>query len=193
VAHEDLVSLEWPDLDWSSEKVAASLDTAHAAVVARGKGARSWYLGNHKGKGRASKALRGISSICIGIAAVFPALSVANPSFHVATWGYVPLALAGGFYGADRVFGFSDAWMRYMVTAMRLGARLELADVQWEARRAARGTTPTPEAVQADLEHLRGLAEDLSDLVTAETEQWAKQIGVAMTALQAAAEAAKGR
>lgn len=195
MAEKDLRSIDWPPaLPWSGSEVTSSLDQAYGVVAARGWGAQKWYLDNHDGKKQLSKIFRGASSIAIGSAALFPAVAVANPDLGVATWGYVPLALAAGLYGADRVFGFSDAWMRYMVTAMKLASRLEVADVQWEARRASWGGSPPPPAeVEAALVFLIDLAAELSGLVSAETEQWANQIAGAMSALQAAAEAARTR
>jgi len=92
-----------------------------------------WFL---RKKNRPSIYSRGIRfgaiilTIIGGISPILQGIDYLS-QFNFTQYGYVSLALAAGLVGLDKYFGFSNAWMRYMLTQITLQQILDQFSIDW--------------------------------------------------------------
>jgi len=81
-----------------------------------------WYEKYRKGKRVASRLFRGLAIAAVAVGTLCPLIDAAlkSPSWAFGQWGYVAFALAAAFVGADKFFGVSSSWMRFMLASLDL-------------------------------------------------------------------------
>ncbi len=88
------------------------------------KKARQWYWTSIKSKKRASYVIRIVSFSLLVLGAALPLLAgmagEAEKSLYLTQAGVAALAVAGLLQAADRVFGWSSGWLRYIVTVTEM-------------------------------------------------------------------------
>jgi hypothetical protein len=88
-------------------------------------------------------------------------------------WASVALVLAAALIGSDRYFGFSSAWMRFMLSELKLNALVEDFGLAWHAERATWADgLPSDEQVERALASLREFVAAASGVVRDETSAW---------------------
>jgi hypothetical protein len=139
-----------------------------------------WYLWRKTGRAAWSKVWRG-GAILLGVAGgLTPLLHAAYADAPSSEWGFLLLGLAGGFVLADRIFGLSSSWTRFMRTQAALQAdlaRAQTAYLSWQTRNG------DAEVVTEDAaKELVGIATELIEKTTAavfqETASWADDLAV---------------
>lgn len=159
------------NLKQDSNATSATADAVYAAITDYYREVAAWYLHEKEKKKWASKIIRAISLILAVTGGIVP-LAVAaglgmNPSV-----GYVLLALAGGLQLADRYFGYSEAWSRYIAVAMRCNALNLQLQVEW-----ARMVAYAPDAQRTDTWNLlTSHAGLLGETISSETEDWSSSL-----------------
>lgn len=99
------------------------------------------------------------------------ALAAGRP--ELGNWGFVLLGLAAGAFGYDRYFGYSTAWLRYIVAAMTIRAHLTQFQLSWVREMAHLGERePTAEEVLALVETVREFVTAVNEAVRVETDSW---------------------
>ena len=90
--------------------------------------------------------------------------------------GYVLLGLAAASIGLDRFFGFSSAWMRYIMTALILEKSLSEFRMEWAMMVAKlAGSSPTTEQVQSMLQRVKEFVAYVDGKVEEETRDWVSE------------------
>ncbi|MFC5287624.1 SLATT domain-containing protein [Actinokineospora guangxiensis] len=139
-----------------------------------------WYLWRKTSRSRLSKACRA-AAILLGVAgAALPLVHSAYPPGPAPEWGFVLLALSGGCVLADRLFGFSSSWTRFMRTQAALQAELAVAQARFLGWSGAQGDTEavTPESAADLIAITQELIEKTSAVVLQETATWADDLTV---------------
>lgn len=139
-----------------------------------------WYLWRKTNRSQWSKACR-TAAILLGVAGgLTPLLHSAYPQGPAPQWGFVLLAIAGGFVVADRILGFSSSWTRFMRTQATLQAELALAQARYLSWRGTLGddTVVTPEAAADMIAIAQDLIEKTTNVVFQETASWADDLAV---------------
>ncbi|MEV4630265.1 SLATT domain-containing protein [Micromonospora sp. NPDC049523] len=139
-----------------------------------------WYLWRKTSRARWSKACRG-AAILLGVGGgVVPLLHAAWPGGPGPEWGFVLLAVAGGFVLADRIFGFSSSWTRFMRTQATLQTDLARAQARFLSWRGALpdGATVPPDAAAEVIAIASELIEKTTTVVFQETASWADDLAV---------------
>ena len=139
-----------------------------------------WYLWRKTSRSRLSKACRA-AAILLGIAGgVLPLVHAAYPQGPAPEWGFVLLALAGGCVLADRIFGFSSSWTRFMRTQAALQAELAVAQARFLGWCGTHGddTATTPESAAELIAITHELIEKTAAVVLQETTTWADDLAV---------------
>ncbi|MFG2050765.1 SLATT domain-containing protein [Micromonospora sp. NPDC048935] len=139
-----------------------------------------WYLWRKTSRARWSKACRG-AAILLGVGGgVVPLLHAAWPGGPGPEWGFVLLAVAGGFVLADRIFGFSSSWTRFMRTQATLQTDLARAQARFLSWRGALpdGATIPPDAAAEVVAIANELIEKTTTVVFQETASWADDLAV---------------
>jgi hypothetical protein len=145
-----------------------------------------WYMADRLGRKRASRILRGLVLVLAAAGGLVPLANITMGT-SVSGWGYLLLALAGVCFGFDRYLGLSSGWMRDVTTAQRVQRRLQGFQFAWmklnvtDARDDVTESSPLPY-----LELLRDFANDLSDLVMGETDDWVSEFQTGLQQLESA-------
>ena len=90
-----------------------------------------------------------------------------------AQWGYIAFASAGACVAADKFYGMSSCWIRYMKTQLVLEAALTDLRYDWFALLAkVEKQQPTPEQVQAMLQKMKEFVVLVHAQIQEETDAW---------------------
>lgn len=130
-----------------------------------------WYRRKKKTLQRLSRIIRFFAMLCLTIGGVLPMVSKMSDGISPYL-GYVFLTLGGSFLLADRVFGISAGWTRFMITASKIEALSEsfrimaIESIDIESRESAE------KVLRLSLD----LTQAISMLVQKETEFWASDM-----------------
>jgi hypothetical protein len=162
-----------PELVWRDEKVQANLTELRCWGERLANDTINWYLSEKQGKARWSRALRALSAILATLGGAVPVAALAAGYPSLGNWGFVLLGLAVGAFGYDRYFGYSTAWLRYMVAAMGLRAHLTQFQLSWVREMAHLGEREaTAEETLVLVEMVREFVAVVNETVRAETDSW---------------------
>jgi hypothetical protein len=144
-----------------------------------------WYLREKERKKTRSKTLRGTALALVTCGGLIPLMSAVAPWVN-AQVGYLFLAAAAALTLADKSFGYSAAWDRFVRLAVEANVLYLRLQVEW---RSGVGR-------DRDTDHLwelvEGYAARLGELVLSETTKWSDELQSSIDELQSAV-AIKGR
>jgi hypothetical protein len=177
---EDLGPSPFPDLSWQPSCLAKSLDELFHYVTGESERAIAWYLRKRKPMQWGGQLLRLGAIVAAGVAGVTPLLaeifeSPGGPGVDP-LWAAVALTAAGTLILLDRFWGFTSAWVRYMVASQELTAALDAFRIDW-ARHQLRwgGGEPEVEQVDAMIGECREFLMRVRSVVGSETRIWARE------------------
>ena len=175
-------------MDWNPNKVEESLQTVFEKATTIGQGAIKWYSNSKKSKKWWAQAIR-ISSIVLGaIAALLPTigdmLSKDGMPGIPGGWTTICLGAAGALLLFDKYFGFSSAWMRYIIAEMQLQQVEQEFEMDWENERASwQGSPPTMDQVKQMLARCKAFTSQISTIVREETNVWVQEFQTTINTL----------
>ncbi|MEU2061919.1 SLATT domain-containing protein [Streptomyces sp. NPDC013455] len=170
----DLTGRAFPLGDWGEP--AERLDELYRWAERRALETTAWYLRDRIWKRRGARVLRTGAAAGAVAGAALPLLDLTGVAGGVAPWGCLALLLTAASVGVDRYFGVTSGWMRDVATAQAVQRRLQSFQFDWasesvrEVLGPAEGTAS--EAAERCLSVLRRFAEDITELVRAETADW---------------------
>jgi hypothetical protein len=175
-----LPSVEFPV--WDSQDVSKSLQGLFLATVKQGESAIAWYRDNIKMKRIGSQILRSAAIVLASIGALLPLVGAAVSRFDQsntwktlvdAQWGYIAFATAAACVAADKFYGFSSGWIRYMKTQMALEGALTDLHYDWIALVSkVPNQQPTGDQVQGMLQKMKDFVVLVRTQVQQETDAW---------------------
>ena len=180
-----------PTPDWSEGKVESSLQELFDHCIKRGGNAIDWYT-SAKSKNRFwARALRMGAIILVAVGGVLPMLSEmvsngngpADPDAIGIPPGLsaVAFAVAGMLVILDRFFGYSSAWMRYVLTEAKIQTMLEAFAVGWQMERSSwQAPVPTAEERKKLVQRADVFLSELRKTIEAETAAWAEEFKSAL-------------
>jgi hypothetical protein len=151
-----------------------------------------WYERNRMWKRSASRLFRALSIVAVAIGTLCPLIDAAYPSTprNFGQWGYVAFALAAAFVGADRFFGLSSSWMRYMVARLELDRALKEFRFEWTRLTAElQGKPLSIENFQVCLKAIQTFTLRVQDIIKQETEGWITEFQRSLAELEKAVKA----
>lgn len=176
---QDLDPSPFPELSWQPSCLAKSLDELFHYVTGESERAIAWYLRKRKPMQWGGQLLRLGAIVAAGVAGVTPLLaeifeSQGSPGVDP-LWAAVALTAAGTLILLDRFWGFTSAWVRYMVASQELTAALDAFRIEW-ARHQLRWGGGEPEVEQADamIGECREFLMRVRSVVGSETRIWAR-------------------
>ncbi|KUO16932.1 SLATT domain-containing protein [Streptomyces dysideae] len=190
----DLMGRTFPLGDWGEP--ADRLDELYRWVERGALETAAWYLADRVWKRRGARALRCGAAAGAVAGAALPLLDMTGVVGGVAAWGYLALLLGVACVAGDRFFGVTSGWIRDVATAQAVQRRLQVLQFDWasecvrEVLGPAEGTAS--EAAERCLGVLRRFAEDVTELVRAETADWMVEFrtGTAPLGIQSAVPSA---
>lgn len=192
--------LQAHNLQWDAENRQKSLNTVYDYTVDEVQDTIAWYVKNIRGKRRWGWWLRVAAVFFAGLGTIYPImieliffegfLSV----FNSPIWATVFLSFGAGALAVDRIFGFSNAWMRYMKTQMLLECKLDDFEYLWEMESIkAQGEIPTNEQVQARVAQCATFRREVAKIVEEETSVWVQEFQSAMQSLNDSLQSQRDR
>jgi hypothetical protein len=183
---QDVYSLPLEGLSWKSdEERETSLHKAYAYAESRAQQNVGWYLSNKKRQAFWSRSLRFLAIMLTTLGGLAPIVGSTGwlkfeggPDYEpvVRMMGYVFLGLAAACVGLDRFFGFSSAWMRFIVTALLLEKALSEFRMEWAMGLAKLGKkSPTDEQLQSMLQRIKEFVAYVDGKVEEETREWVSE------------------
>jgi len=166
--------------DWADPE--AALILLYRQAEAKAAEAIDWYLRERRPKKRASRWIRAAAILFAAAGGLQPLVSLARPGSSSAAWGYPLLGVAAACLAFDRFFGLSSGWMRCMLAAQHLQARLERFQYDW-ASAYLTGPAPTTERLAL----LREFTMDVGEVVQRETVEWEQEFQSNLARLEAQA------
>ena len=172
--HGDLAPfVQRPYLAWDAANTEASLASIHERACEAAQVAITWYLKAKRPKQRGARMIRGGAIVLAALAGVIPMMAQSNVTSIEPVWASVALALGASAILADRFFGFSSAWMRFITTELQLRQLLDEFQLDWDAERASwKGAAPTDEQTQRGIGRCRTFISHVNGIVRDETKLW---------------------
>ncbi len=185
---DDIQQSKLAELDWSSDSRSASLSTLYDHAVGYATASEDWYTVERRSKRIWGQTLR-VGSICLGaVAAILPLISELYRDEGVPdiapAWATVALAVAAALIGLDRYFGFSSGWMRFMLTAQRVGALRHDFEYEWQELRAAAESPPSDDQLVEPIQLARKLVADVDGAIAKETDAWVAEFDSALEQIE---------
>ncbi|NDJ75680.1 MAG: SLATT domain-containing protein [Chloroflexi bacterium] len=182
---EDIPTPAIVTFDWSTDNLERSLERLYRQTIENAENAQEWYRDAKPGKKRMAQWLRYIAIIAAAVGGIIPIIAGTWDNISPG-WSSIALAIAAAAVALDRFFGYSSAWMRFMLTSRQIGDRLKAFRYEWEAERivwqAAGGLTPQETARLVRM--LATFANEVNNMVTQETRQWAQEFQTALQDLE---------
>ncbi len=165
-------------LRWDGEHSDESLNRVAAYAVVYARDCQAWYQKSSRPKKRAAQWIRGIVVISTASGGILPVIA----GLETFKWlnpvlASIVLAFGATALAFDRYYGFSSAWMRYIITELKLKGMIEVFELEWLQEKAIWQMKDKPEAVRLDytrqmLGRCARFTTDVSKLVEDETLNW---------------------
>jgi hypothetical protein len=175
-------------LKWDPSDVPGSLQKLRDYVEQQADTAGAWYL-RHKGtKSWFSRYMRLGVILATSLGALLPiAGEIWSDRLGWARSGLVPALLVGiaaALLGADRAFGFSTGWIRYITTAAMIRKALEEFRLDWALKMSQAATPPTNDQVADLVRSAKAFRLAVEGSVLDETRAWAVEFQNALAQLE---------
>jgi len=173
--------------DFASLPAERSLPAIYDHAKCVSERAREWYWRNIDRKRRWSVAVRSISFTLLVAGAVLPVcaglMSDAQARLNSTQWGVVALAVAGLLQAADRIFGWSSGWLRYISTVTNMENVTRRFELEWSNHLINKAGPVGEEDKPRLFEMAKRMEEDISKLQSDETEKWVAEFNTSLALL----------
>ncbi len=193
MANDDIKRKSVEELPWDDADRAASLAVVYQHALDCAIEAEDWYKQERKSKRLWGRGLRSSAIVLGAVAAVMPVLSELSGSGIQPGWSTVALAVGAGLVGLDRYFGFSTAWMRFMVTAQRIAELRHRFESAWQLAQSKAANPPSDEELATFLALAHGLEKAVDGEIDLETKAWVTEFDSALEWSNGEAVAQKNR
>ena len=161
---------------YANKAAEEAIPEIYRRATTHSKNARKWYWDSIKSKRIWSWGIRILSFTLLVVGVVLPlvaAISTDDKNTLLCTQlGVVALAVAGLMQAADRIFGWSSGWLRYMTTVTAMEAATQQFELDW-ANHFLKKTGPPENSDKALLFQLaKRLQDELSKRQGEETDKW---------------------
>jgi hypothetical protein len=192
---KDLTPNEFPKIVWEPGKLAEPLEQLFACVVKEANDAITWYNVRRKPKQYGGQILRVGALIFAAIAGLVPILgeifqdSERRPGIAPA-WATVALGVAGLLVLLDRFWGFTSAWVRFLLAQQELSEALRNFEFDWAKEKILwAGTEPNIPQATAMIVSSKTFILQVHAIVRRETNLWASEFQNAITMVDQTAKA----
>ncbi|MCE7057980.1 SLATT domain-containing protein [Algoriphagus sp. AGSA1] len=184
-------SSEWDEL--KNKSIDESLKVIYDWINLKSREMCDWYWQSIKEKKISSLLSRSIAVFFLIVGTIFPLLAaVMDPAklkLLFTQLGVAMLVIAGLLTLADRIFGWSSGWMRYIQTVTSMENLVGVYKIEW-ANYIALKTTPLEMADLIVLFNLTiALHNELLKLLSEETNKWIIEFNASISLLEATIKA----
>jgi hypothetical protein len=180
--------LKWDE--YSGKPPPVALESIYSYITTFAASTTGWYWKSIKTKRRTSIAIRTISFLLLafGTAAQFYASTVIDVQNRLYTTqaAIASLAIAALMTVADRAFGWSGGWLRYVLTVTTMENLIRAFQLEWAKYFVAKVGEADTNDVKALLLLTQGLEQELLKLQGEETTKWATEFNAGIAILESA-------
>lgn len=174
--------------EYKDKKPEEALASIYAHIAAVSSTIRAWYWDSIRTKRQTSLWVRGIAFGLLVLGTSFPIFAAiqdtAKEKLLFTQWAVVLLAGAGLAYQADRVFGWSTGWMRYITTVTTMENLTRAFELEWAKYIVSKATPLDSSDVKALFELAKGLEQELTQLQADETTKWVAEFNSGISLLE---------
>ncbi|MFM2058702.1 MAG: hypothetical protein RLY71_3087 [Pseudomonadota bacterium] len=188
-AKPDISSRKLPG--WDVYKDKPPEEAAEAIYVRVGEASLmmcGWYWASIRTKRRTSLLVRALAFLSLLLGTTLPLFAALQGSDHdrlfYTQWAIALLATAGLLMVADRAFGWSSGWMRYIVTATTMENLTRAFQLEWGKYLLARSGPLGAQDAKALFELASGFEQELTKLQADETSQWVAEFNTGISLLE---------
>lgn len=177
-------------LDWA-EYLGKPPDKACASIYAQAAGysnsVRAWYWRSIRSKRRTSLVVRGVTFAMLVVGTVLPILAALHEDvllrLQFTQLGVGTLVIGGLLQLADRVFGWSSGWLRYVTTVTALENLTRGFELDWARYVLGRGDGLESSDVLRMFELARSFQDKVAKAQCEETEKWVTEFNTSIALL----------
>lgn len=193
--YEELTSPDFPSLAWQANQMSEDLAKLFAYATEEATRAIAYYAAKRAPKKLGARVLRLGAIFATTVAALIPVFSQifekAGKPIIAPAWSTVAAGIAVLFILLDKFWGFTGAWVRFMVTEQALGEALTAFRIDWESKKLAwGGTEPSQEQVREMIAESKAFLAQIHKVVQQETNTWVTEFQGVVTQQEQAAKAA---
>lgn len=185
---------EFPE--WDPSKQWESLIQLYSTTLKHGDSAVDWYRVNIRGKRAGSQVIRLLAILLFSVGALIPlVINIARIEGNQKwlldpQWGYISFATAAAFLAADKFYGFSTGWVRYIKTQLALERALADLRYDWVILTAkVANQQPNADQIQAIVQKLKEFVAFVRTQIEQETEAWVVEFQASLSDLTASLKA----
>jgi hypothetical protein len=153
-----------------------SLEEMYGHASSLSQDTRNWYWASIRNKRMASQIMRWLAFLLLLAGTVMPLLAglsdVAAARLQCTQVGIVMLAVAGLLLYADKAFGWSSGWLRYVTTILAMENRTRKFELEWANYMVGKTAAISADDVKALFAIAKQFEEDLAKLQSDETDKW---------------------
>ena len=183
---KDLKSGDFPTLQWEAGKLAEPLDQLCTYAKSQAQQSIDWYFRKRQLRRYFCRFFRLSAILLTAFAGLLPMINdIVGPqkALH-SLWAAVALGVAATLILLDRFYGFTNGWIRFLLTARQLIEALEAFHFEVEHHKLSWGNPePTPEQATMLLEQIWQFHKKALGIVNNETKAWAAEFTEAIKQL----------
>ena len=183
---KDLKSGDFPTLQWEAGKLAEPLDQLCTYAENQTQQSIDWYFRKRQLRRHFCRIFRLSAILLTAFAGLLPMINdIVGPQkvLHPLC-AAVALGVAATLILLDRFYGFTNGWIRYLLTARQLIEALEAFHFEVERHKLSWGNLePTPEQATMLLEQIWHFHKKALGIVNDETKAWAAEFTEAIKQL----------
>ena len=172
---------------YEGKPVAEALPAIYSHAQESAKVKCTWYWDSIKTKRRASLGVRFVAFTFLIFGTLLPLLAGLGDKSEVRLLytqiGVAALAFAGLMQVADRVFGWSSGWLRYMTTATAMENLTRKFELDWASYTLEKGGSLGNQDIKPLFDLAKGLEDGLSKMQSDETDKWVADFNSGMALL----------
>lgn len=164
------------------------LASVYAHIEKTSRQTCAWYWTSIKTKRGTSLATRGFAFLLLTLGTTFPIFAAlqaaAEHKLFLTQLAVVFLAIAGLTQVADRVFGWSSGWMRYITTVTTMENLTRAFQMEWAKYLVSKASAPDAADAKSLFDLAKGLEQELTKLQAEETTKWVAEFNTGISLLE---------
>lgn len=148
----------------------------------------SWYWTSIRTKRWTSLWIRAIAFLLLAAGTSLPIFAaiqdLPKEKLLFTQWAVALLAISGLMLVADRVFGWSSGWMRYITTVTTMENLTRAFELEWAKYILSKSAPLDAADVKSLFELTRGLEQELTKLQAEETTKWVAEFNSGISLLE---------
>lgn len=178
--------LPWDHYAKLEKEVALARMYVHAGETSQTS--RQWYWKSIKTKRWTSLWIRVLSFLLLAAGTILPVIAATRGEpadrLDLTQWGVGALAAAGLLQLADRAFGWSSGWMRYIATVTAMESCTHQFELKWAGIILEKGGALAVDDVKAFFSMAKEMEEQILKLQEDETGKWIAEFNAGISLLE---------